>query len=256
MYAGMTRNETRGLLVLIVLIIGGVGFHALIDERERGAVWVEHTPQISAKTGAGALPGISNYPKPGGMETPLAGAENLGTERRLDLNKATALELESCLPGVGLVKAQAIVELRRQRGGFRDVRELLEVSGIGEKTFERLAPLVFVATAATSETATAQAGDGESGAGVAPPATPEPSPVATPVSSTPLPRAGLDTRININTATAAELETLYRIGPITAAKIIEHRRTHGPFRRVEDFMNVPGIGEKILEQNRDKIRVD
>ncbi|MFB3902278.1 MAG: ComEA family DNA-binding protein [Acidobacteriota bacterium] len=51
-------------------------------------------------------------------------------------------------------------------------------------------------------------------------------------------------KVDINTATIAELDTLPGIGPAIAARIIDFRSRHGPFRRVEDLMNVRGIGEK------------
>ncbi|MEY4366305.1 MAG: hypothetical protein RLZZ305_1649 [Actinomycetota bacterium] len=49
-------------------------------------------------------------------------------------------------------------------------------------------------------------------------------------------------KVNINTATLAQLDTLPGVGPTTARAIMEYRRTKGPFRRIEDLMNVPGIG--------------
>lgn len=49
--------------------------------------------------------------------------------------------------------------------------------------------------------------------------------------------------VNINTATAAELQKLPGIGAATAARIIEHRQKNGPFKKVEELMNVRGIGE-------------
>ncbi len=50
--------------------------------------------------------------------------------------------------------------------------------------------------------------------------------------------------INLNTATAAELEKLPGIGPATALRIVEFRTKNGAFKKVEDLMNVRGIGEK------------
>jgi competence protein ComEA len=52
--------------------------------------------------------------------------------------------------------------------------------------------------------------------------------------------------VNINTATATELEALPGIGPATAARIIEYRQKNGSFKKVEDLMNVRGIGEKTF----------
>ena len=50
--------------------------------------------------------------------------------------------------------------------------------------------------------------------------------------------------INLNTATVAQLETLPGIGKSTAERILEYRQKNGGFKKVEDLMNVRGIGEK------------
>lgn len=50
--------------------------------------------------------------------------------------------------------------------------------------------------------------------------------------------------ININTASANDLETLPGIGAKTAARIIEYRQKNGPFKKIEELMNVRGVGEK------------
>jgi len=61
--------------------------------------------------------------------------------------------------------------------------------------------------------------------------------------------------VNINTATATELETLPRIGPVTAQRIIEYREANGPFEAIEDIQNVPGIGPATFEGLKDLITV-
>ena len=50
--------------------------------------------------------------------------------------------------------------------------------------------------------------------------------------------------VNINSASATDLEALPGIGAKTAARIIEYRQKNGPFKKVEELMNVRGIGEK------------
>ena len=50
--------------------------------------------------------------------------------------------------------------------------------------------------------------------------------------------------VNINTASANDLEALPGIGAKTAARIIEYRQKNGPFKKVEELMNVRGVGEK------------
>ena len=62
--------------------------------------------------------------------------------------------------------------------------------------------------------------------------------------------------ININTATAEELETLPGIGEVTAANIIADREANGPFESIEDITRVSGIGDKKFEAIADLICVD
>lgn len=64
-------------------------------------------------------------------------------ERSIDLNTATKEELEA-LSGIGETLAERILDYREQMNGFLDVEELLEVEGIGEKTFSRIEPFVYV----------------------------------------------------------------------------------------------------------------
>jgi competence protein ComEA len=61
--------------------------------------------------------------------------------------------------------------------------------------------------------------------------------------------------INLNTATAAELERLPGIGQKVAARIVEYRQKNGPFKKVEELMNVQGIGEKSFLQFRSQLTV-
>lgn len=61
--------------------------------------------------------------------------------------------------------------------------------------------------------------------------------------------------LDLNRATAAELEKLPGIGPVLAKRIVEWRETHGPFQSVQDLLKVPGIGPKTLEGLLDKVTV-
>ncbi len=63
-------------------------------------------------------------------------------------------------------------------------------------------------------------------------------------------------RININTATQAELETLPGIGPARAQDILAYREANGPFTSIEEIMDVPGIGPSTFEDIKDQISVE
>jgi len=63
-------------------------------------------------------------------------------------------------------------------------------------------------------------------------------------------------KININTATAAQLQMVKGIGPKTAAAIIAYRNKHGDFKEVDDLDEVKGIGEKKLDKIEDDLTVE
>lgn len=73
-------------------------------------------------------------------------------------------------------------------------------------------------------------------------------------SSSPTP--SLSSPLNLNTATAAELEQLPGIGPSLAARIVQYRQEHGPFRTVDALLLVSGIGPATLEKIRGLVTVD
>ena len=62
-------------------------------------------------------------------------------------------------------------------------------------------------------------------------------------------------QVELNTATVAELQALPCIGPKTAERIVEYRKTHGSFQSVDELVNVKGIGAKKLERLRPLVHV-
>ncbi|MFH1287198.1 MAG: helix-hairpin-helix domain-containing protein [bacterium] len=64
-----------------------------------------------------------------------------------------------------------------------------------------------------------------------------------------------DKKININSASIQELESLIGIGPKIAAKIINYREKHGEFKSIEDIKKVRGIGKKKFNKMKDNISV-
>ena len=64
-----------------------------------------------------------------------------------------------------------------------------------------------------------------------------------------------NSKVNINTADSAELQTLTGVGPATAEKIIAYRESNGRFASIEEIKNVSGIGDKTYEKLKDYITV-
>ncbi len=60
-------------------------------------------------------------------------------------------------------------------------------------------------------------------------------------------------KIDLNTATRSQLDGLPGIGPVIAERILELREKSGPFKRIEDLMNIRGIGEKKFLKLKDLI---
>jgi competence protein ComEA len=79
---------------------------------------------------------------------------------------------------------------------------------------------------------------------------------ASPVGVTPVSDPHTADLVNINTATAPELELLPGIGPSLAQAIVSYRESHGLFHEIEGLLDVPGIGPAKLEQIRGLVTVE
>jgi competence protein ComEA len=67
--------------------------------------------------------------------------------------------------------------------------------------------------------------------------------------------AATSPKVNINTASAVELEALPGVGEVIAQRIVDYRTANGPFGSVDDLLDVSGIGEVTLEDIRDLVTV-
>jgi competence protein ComEA len=86
---------------------------------------------------------VVGLPAPAGTMAPGADAGAAGSGAKVNLNTATAAQLDA-LPGVGPVMAQRIIAYRDRHGGFKSVSELRQVDGIGDARYEDLKDLVTV----------------------------------------------------------------------------------------------------------------
>lgn len=116
---------------------------------------------------------------------------------------------------------------------------------------ETAAPAQIQPNGGTANAGQGNAANGASQGGAAQNNAPQPARTLTPAGSA---QKG-STPVNINTATAEELQTLPRIGPAMAQRIIAWREAHGGFRSVDELDAVPGIGPSMLENLRPLVTV-
>jgi len=267
MYGGMNRNELTGLTALIVLVALGIGVHTYRSYRQGGGIWVEVPSPGADSTALPRAGGLRSVAPAGAAangrggiganRTALSSASQTGeTAGRLDLNLAGQADLEA-LPMIGPERARAVLKYRAQKGKFQHLDEVRQLLRFGEGTWRQIEPLVcigkdpFPATANSSPTTLTSSLIREASSAPAPDASSAraaaaPSPTALPG---PLPL------IDINTASAEELATLWNVGPTKSEKIVRWRLEHGPFKKPEDLMLVPGIGPATLRRNLHRIRV-
>ncbi|MFD1440907.1 helix-hairpin-helix domain-containing protein [Lacticaseibacillus hegangensis] len=122
----------------VVALAGGLVAQADVSTVNLAQVAVDqeslYIPKVGEETPAAAMPATGG---------PAAAGASSSAGALVNLNTATEAELQT-LSGIGPKKAADIIAYRDQNGGFKAVEDLKNVSGIGDKTFERLAPLVTV----------------------------------------------------------------------------------------------------------------
>ncbi|WP_056989617.1 helix-hairpin-helix domain-containing protein [Lacticaseibacillus camelliae] len=135
---GVYPVEATTRWVDVVALAGGLAGNADVSQVNLAQLAVDqdslYIPKAGEEVPAAALPASG-----GGAAATASSASGA----LVNLNTATETELQT-LSGIGPKKAADIIAYRDQNGGFKAVEDLKNVSGIGDKTFERLAPLVTV----------------------------------------------------------------------------------------------------------------
>ena len=133
-------RQIRWLLaVAVVLCALMIGYNVLFVPQVTLTTVVETDLSSAARAAVPSAPGDASQPEgyepePGGQAAPV------------NLNTADAEELAT-LPGIGPATAQKIIAYRESVGAFQSTEELMQVDGIGEKTFQKLKELVTVEAA-------------------------------------------------------------------------------------------------------------
>ena len=127
------KDENKPLLIVGIICAVGCLFIAIYNSAQAAFLKADVIPASEYNEGID----LSDEPLEDAVQS--ENDEN-AQSTTININTATAEELAESLPGIGEVKARHIVEYREASGGFDSVDELINVSGIGEKTLEKLRP--------------------------------------------------------------------------------------------------------------------
>jgi competence protein ComEA len=214
----LTPTERWTLSLALALLVLATGVRMALDPGRADLAWrPSSSDRPAASLGAVRRSVDDTLARAEEADRPLAPGETI------DLNRADAVQLQR-LPGVGPSRAAAIVREREERGPFRAAADLTRVSGIGPALVQRWAGAVHVSP---------PAGTG----GVATRAFEAPA------------------RVDLNRANPKELEQITGIGPSLARRIVARRERVGRFSKLEELLDVPGIGPKTLEILREQAYV-
>ena len=218
----MLSAERRAVLLLVALAVSGQGIRYLVTRPG------EAPGQIQLLS---LLPAGSPLAQ---RDSAMRQARPLGPGERLNADAASAVDLAR-LPRVGLALAKTIVANRDTHGSFGSIAALDRVPGIGPGLLRTLTPHLSFGGSLNPGLRT-----GRSAAAGTPLASPDPR------ERNPAPQGSAGPALNVNHATAVELEGLPGIGPALARRIVADREAQGPFATTAALDRVPGIGPALL----------
>jgi competence protein ComEA len=233
----ITSQERLALIVLAVLLTGGATARHLVAREQASAF--QNAVQAADTIGSGT---------PAALRGRVAQEVDLQRIRSMPLRPGETIdpnlappEQLARLPRVGPALAGRIVAHREANGPFRTLEDLRTVSGIGPALLEAIGPFIDLSSAPPAPSAGAIRPPAGSGSSVRPAA---PSGAA----------AGRQ-QVDINRATAAELQSLPGIGPVIAERIVDYRQANGPFRSFQELERVSGIGPRLRERLEEAARL-
>ena len=272
---GTTRSTRWGLsprvlllvaVLALVAVVWGVTQFSAAPRAEQVAspstspsASAESVQAVGAQQSPGAQPGTQSTAQPGANPSESAQGGGASGETTVRVHVAGAVNN----PGVYTLPAQgrAVDAIAAASGAAADADlDRVNLAGAlsdGVQIYvphrgETAAPAQIQPNGGTANAGQANAANGAAQNGASQGgAQPQPARTLTPAGSAQKGSAP----VNINTATAEELQTLPRIGPAMAQRIIAWREAHGGFRSVDELDAVPGIGPSMLENLRPLVTV-
>jgi comEA protein len=277
----MKKLQNRALTVFVIITLSFAAFVVGYYSGQSGLnaeldVYMEYgLPQVGAGQGntADALPpqSFSTTVPPSASDVKVGLPDNVNSavsngadgngSMAVNINTATSEQLQE-LSGIGPAVAERIIAYRDENGAFEYKFELMDIKGIGQVVYEKLEAFVTLDGETVIPTQKPKPSVSVSSAPtstVKPVLTPKPkssTEVKSGSSTDNLPgEADDDLVININTATAEELQTLKGIGAELAARIIELRDERGGFKSIYDLKDVKGIGDVVFSKFEHRLTV-
>ena len=268
---GTTRSTRWGLSPRVLLLVAVLAVVAVVwgvtqfsaapraEQLASPSASAESVQAVGAQQSPGAQPGTQSTAQPGANPSESAQGGGASGETTVRVHVAGAVNN----PGVYTLPAQgrAVDAIAAASGAAADADlDRVNLAGAlsdGVQIYvphrgETAAPAQIQPNGGTANAGQGNAANGAAQNGASQGGTqPQPARTLTPAGSA---QKG-STPVNINTATAEELQTLPRIGPAMAQRIIAWREAHGGFRSVDELDAVPGIGPSMLENLRPLVTV-